>query len=68
MLGVGEDLLPQTAPEPVAFVCFLPLVSSLDLLSAMSRELWGAHFTDKKMEAKRESGRAGSDAPDHATP
>ena len=68
MLGVGEDLLPQIAPEPVAFVCSLPRVSSLDLLSAMSRELWGGHFTDKKMEAKRASGRAGSDSPDHATP
>lgn len=68
MLGVGEDLLSQTAPETVAFVRSLPHVSSLDLLSAMSRELWRGHFTDKKMEAKRGSGRAGSDAPDHATP
>lgn len=68
MLGVGEDLLPQTAPEPVAFVCSLPRISSLHILSAMGRELWGGHFTDKKVEAKRGSGRAGSDAPDHVTP
>ena len=34
----------------------------------MGRELWGGHFTDKKVEAKRGSGGAGSDAPDHVTP
>ena len=68
MLGVAEDLLSQTAPEPVAFVCSLPRISSLDLLSAMGRELWGGHFTDKKVGAKRGSGGAGSDAPDHVTP